>query len=250
MASDLILFGLFIGFLVYKVLIQAETKTENNKKYRPPTTALFDPGLQFVSQELRNEPPLPMIEWFIQPSIQVSFTRILSYIKRDFIDSWTSIVSPKNTSISIRTYRGMLLSLYQLKLRIEKFDLVNFVAAQVVPLAMEHLQEYKKAEAASRTVTVVQPKSINQFEFILLQRYKNGELHQAVRHDEDTEKNYLRAVVKSILPFIFPDLENGSDIVSTILREVLVCNILHPIIKTLSDPDYINQTIDTFVNND
>jgi hypothetical protein len=55
------------------------------------------------------------------------------------------------------------------------------------------------------------------------------------------ELGYLRLAGEKILAALLPPKEAKSRIIVTLLREILVCKVLQPIIEQLSDPDTMNQ---------
>jgi hypothetical protein len=55
------------------------------------------------------------------------------------------------------------------------------------------------------------------------------------------ELGYLRLAGEKILAALLPPKEARSRIIVTLLREILVCRVLQPVIEQLSDPDTMNQ---------
>ena len=62
--------------------------------------------------------------------------------------------------------------------------------------------------------------------------------------DPDIEKTYLRSIAKKIIPSLVAESESSSAFLSVVLREILVNSILFPIVNSIADPDYLNQTIE------
>lgn len=61
-------------------------------------------------------------------------------------------------------------------------------------------------------------------------------------------QDYLRKVVEKILPLVLPEKEIGSRVVGVIVREIVACAILSPILAMLAVPDTWNQLVVALVS--
>ena len=80
-----------------------------------------------------------------------------------------------------------------------------------------------------------------------------GKLHPAVENLSSTftkqsEENHLRELVEKALPSILPEKEGQSRAVKIVVREIVACSVLYPIMEMLSDPDFWNRQIDQVVS--
>ena len=98
-------------------------------------------------------------------------------------------------------------------------------------------------------------KKINQVEHLLANRYtsKGGRLYQAVENfsttfTRQTEEAHIRQLVDKALPFILPPKEQNSKTLRIVIREILACSVLYPIIEMVTDLDFWNKTIDQVVS--
>ena len=81
---------------------------------------------------------------------------------------------------------------------------------------------------------------------------KYDNLHRALSSgsafDPETERTHIRSLVKKIIPSLLAESESSSLFISVVVREILVNNILFPLVNMIADPDYLNQTIEVFVS--
>jgi sorting nexin-25 len=73
-------------------------------------------------------------------------------------------------------------------------------------------------------------------------------LHPAIltlslMHTRQMEEAHLHMIVSAILPHILPKKEVQSCAVYIVMREIIACAILYPVMETLSDPSFWNKII-------
>lgn len=129
--------------------------------------------------------------------------------------------------------------------RFEKMDMVHFILYKMLPVFTMHLQEVAKAERLSRGENI----SLDFTENDLIRIYRGGKVHQAISLKESqaqvqVEQAYLRKLFKPIIPLLLPKNEGDVKIITVLLREILVCKIIQPVIETLADSDFWNLMFD------
>ena len=62
-----------------------------------------------------------------------------------------------------------------------------------------------------------------------------------------TEEAHLRQLVAKALPFVLPEKEGQSRVLKLVVREIVACAVLYPVMEMLSDPDFWNKAIDQVV---
>lgn len=95
-----------------------------------------------------------------------------------------------------------------------------------------------------------------ELDLLLANRYAAGgpgKLHPAVANlsstfTKQTEENHLRNLIDKALPSILPEKEAQSKAIRIVVREIVSCSVLYPIVEMLSDPDFWNQRIDEVVS--
>ncbi|KAI1041175.1 hypothetical protein LB505_002552 [Fusarium chuoi] len=58
------------------------------------------------------------------------------------------------------------------------------------------------------------------------------------------QQDYLRSLVAKIVPKVLPENMLSSRAVSIIIREIVACAVLFPVIQLLSEPDTWNQLME------
>jgi len=91
------------------------------------------------------------------------------------------------------------------------------------------------------------------------QQSRHHHLHQECIGFGELEKCYLRRLITGIVPTILNDGDSNTrsewdnKLVRLLIREILVCKVLGPLMATISDPDWWNQVIvqwaDTLIPN-
>jgi sorting nexin-25 len=131
-----------------------------------------------------------------------------------------------------------------------------------LPLLTLHLEKCRVAEKAvhgngktrdnGSSGGAPLPPDSDEADLFLATRYaqetQSKKLHPAVdtasTNLRPAEDAWLRQVVESILPHILPEQEYESEAVRIMVREVVACAVMIPILETLCDPDFWNRLID------
>ncbi|KAI8092564.1 PXA domain-containing protein [Halteromyces radiatus] len=183
--------------------------------------------------------------------ISNTFNELVSYIIRDFIQSWFNNVSPPNEqSFPLSVDHIIRSAAFALKRRLEQVDTMSVLLNRLVPRITAHISEFRAAEVAlrgrflERSVT-----ESDELDLLLASHYSGGKLHPALTTSaattKPTEVAYLRQVVDRILPKLLDADQVNCAPVRVIVREITTCALLQPIMNMLADPDFWNQTIDT-----
>jgi len=127
------------------------------------------------------------------------------------------------------------------------------VSTSLVPIFTSHLHDHRAAVVelrlkhmkASGDAGLTESEELDR---LLFQAFRGGRLHRAVSKSGsmDSELNYLRQVVSLVLPLICPKKEFSSPSSRLMLRELIVCKVLHPMLTQFADTDYINQYLEYF----
>ncbi|XRM41624.1 tRNA (guanine-N(7)-)-methyltransferase (tRNA(m7G46)-methyltransferase) [Aspergillus tubingensis] len=175
---------------------------------------------------------------------------LLSFATRDFIASWYQHISPNPTFVNevdhtIRTAIG------NLRDRLLAEDLVSLVVSRIFPVLTSHLKEFEVAERLVRgrnlTRNVTESEELD---IAIASKYREGNLHPAamlsLSDQKLLEQEYLRKIAVGLLPQLFPESVLNSRIVSVLIREIVACAVLFPLVSVLSDPDTWNQLMEAY----
>ncbi|KAJ5761913.1 uncharacterized protein N7511_005295 [Penicillium nucicola] len=175
---------------------------------------------------------------------------LLSFITRDFVSSWYHNISP-NPTFANEIDRTIRVALESFRDRLVAEDLVSLVVSRVFPILTTHLKEFDIAERSvrgrnlSRNVT-----ESEELDLAVANKYREGRLHPAVAlslsDQKSVQQEYLRKIAVGLLPQLFPENVLKSRIVSVLIREIISCAVLLPIVTALSDPDTWNQLVEAY----
>ena len=184
--------------------------------------------------------------------ISGALDELLGLVVRDFVSSWYSNIS-KNPVFSNEVDRTIRLALVSVQDRLLRIDITEVVTTRIVPILTTHFRDFYEAERSvrgknlSRNVT-----ESEELDLAIASKYKDGKLHQAASlaysDTKMVQQEHLRALVKDLLPNMLPDniLESGA--VAILVKELVSCAVLFPIVQMLSDPDTWNQIMEGYVS--
>lgn len=197
-------------------------------------------------QSYEKKPLYP--ESFIVSS---AFDELLDLIVRDFVKSWYSNIS-KNPVFSNEVDKTIRLALVAIRDRFLAVDITETVTTRIVPILTSHFKEFYEAERSirgkhlNRSVT-----ESEELDLAIASKYNEGKLHPAasLAHSDMkmVQQGYLRDLVKDLLPTVLPQSVLASGAVSVIIKELVACAVLTPVLQLLSDPDTWNQLMEAYV---
>ncbi|KAI0778795.1 PXA domain-containing protein [Trametes elegans] len=186
------------------------------------------------------------------PVVSAAINDILILIVRDFVLVWYKEISSSPsfpTAVSSTLHSAM----ERLLQRSTNLDLSALVVKRILPKVTSHIEQFRQSEVALRGAGLERKLTQSEeLDLLLASRYAargGGKLHQAVDNLSSTftkqsEENHLRELVEKALPHILPEKEAGSRAVKIVVREIVACSVLYPIMEMLADPDFWNRMID------
>lgn len=193
-----------------------------------------------------TKPPLDIDS----PRVSEAVDGLLDLILRDFVRSWYSSIS-RNPSFSNEVDKVIRSALASLLESLRHKDFAELVTGRFVPILNAHFHDFYEAEKAvrgkklNRSVT-----ESEELDLAIASKFRDGRLHPAASLSfPDTkmvQQDYLRSLATRILPRILPESMHSSRAVSIIVREIVSCAILSPILQLLADPDTWNQVMENY----
>ncbi|KAG0649566.1 RNA methyltransferase [Hyphodiscus hymeniophilus] len=175
---------------------------------------------------------------------------LLELIIRDFVNSWYLGIS-KNPVFTNEVDKTIRLALVSIRDRLLEVDIVEVVTTRFIPIITAHFRDFYDAERAirgkhlNRSVT-----ESEELDLAIAAKYKDGKLHPAASLAySDTklvQQEYLRSVVQDLLPEVLPESVTMSRAVAVLIKELVACAILSPVMQLLSDPDTWNQLMEAY----
>ncbi|KAG9575316.1 intermediate filament, regulator of G-protein signaling, partial [Aureobasidium melanogenum] len=112
-----------------------------------------------------------------------------------------------------------------------------------------HMRDFYNAERIVRGKNLSRDMTESEeLDLAIAAKFRDGKLHPAAALAfSDTkllQQTHLRRLVAKILPLVMPEYMKTSAAVTTLVKEIVACAVLTPIILMLSDPDFFNQLIE------
>jgi sorting nexin-25 len=188
--------------------------------------------------------------WESSTAISTKLGKLVDYLLRDFVKSWYIKISP-SYGFTTEVDRVIRLALRNIACKTADLDLAEVLVTRVIPILNNHFKSFAEAERAVRgrnlNVNITEPEELD---IAITARYRDGRLHPAASLGPATQnallQQHLRKVVEKVLKEILPNDMTTSDAVLVLIREILACAVLQPVIQALSDPDVLNQIIEGY----
>ncbi|KAI7875789.1 hypothetical protein K492DRAFT_240110 [Lichtheimia hyalospora FSU 10163] len=250
---SLVVFNIFILFIYVKYFLSPSKQPQHDfVPLRFTTSTAWAAHQQQRSREQQSSSCISIApEW---TQVSDAFDELVSYVLRDFIDYWFAYVAgPHEQSFKVAIDRIIRETVLALKQRIMDADLFSILVNRLVPIMTQHIAEFRAAEISLRGKSL--ERSVTQsdeLDLLLASQFRGGRLHPAlttaaVTTTRPTEVDHLRHMIQKILPLVHKDLSNDQGPVSVIIRELVSCAVLQPVLDMVADPDYWNQTIDSYL---
>ncbi|KAL5408017.1 hypothetical protein PMIN03_006799 [Paraphaeosphaeria minitans] len=190
--------------------------------------------------------PLYPASFVVSDSIDV----LLGLILRDFVKSWYGNISKSPTFVN-EVDRAVRAALGEIRDRLLAVDTVEIAVSRMIPLITEHLRAAHEAESVvrgkklSRNVT-----ESEELDMAIAAKYKDGRLHPAASlaysNTKLNQQQHLRSIVARLLPSIMPENMTTSPAVNVLIKEIVACAVLSPVMQMLADPDTWNQLMEGY----
>ncbi|GAA5809018.1 hypothetical protein MFLAVUS_002420 [Mucor flavus] len=186
--------------------------------------------------------------------IQDSFDQLMQLVVRDFIQSWFIKITGQITEQSLPYAVDHIIrsAAAEISNRLENTDLLLVILNKIIPKVTSHISEFHMAEISLRGKSL--ERSVTQsdeLDLLLASRFRHGKLHGALTTaavtTKPTEIAYLRHLIERVLPLVIEKKELQSGPVRVVIREIISNSVLQPVLDMVADPDFWNQTIDTYL---
>ncbi|THH21219.1 hypothetical protein EW146_g282 [Bondarzewia mesenterica] len=187
------------------------------------------------------------------PVVSAAVNDILIMIVRDFVLTWYKEIS-SSPSFPTAVSSTLHASLERLLAKISTLDLSAIVVKRILPKITSHIEQFRDSEMALRGAGLERRLTQSEeLDMLLASRYAGkggGKLHSAVDNlsssfTKQAEETHLRQLVDTALPFILPERESRSKALRIVVREIVACSVMYPLMDMFADPDFWNRTIDS-----
>ncbi|KAG7099671.1 hypothetical protein E1B28_001496 [Marasmius oreades] len=187
------------------------------------------------------------------PMVSSAINDILIMMVRDFVLTWYREIS-SSPSFPVAVSSVLHDSLSTLLNRAAGIDLSALVVKRILPKITEHIELFRQSEVALRGAGLERRLTQSEeLDLLLASKYASGrdtaKLHPAIENlstsfTRQTEELHLRQLIDKALPFILPEKERKSKALKIVVREIVACAVLYPVMEMVSDPDTWNKAID------
>ncbi|KAJ7675316.1 PhoX domain-containing protein [Mycena rosella] len=186
------------------------------------------------------------------PVLSGAINDILIMIVRDFVLTWYKDLSA-SPSFPLAVSSVLHKSLENILDRAAGIDLSELVVKRILPKVTAHIEQFRQSEVALRGAGLERRLTQSEeLDLLLASRYTSkggGKLHPSVDNlsttfTKQTEETHLRSLVEKALPFVLPEKEGRSKVLKLVVREIVACAVLYPVMEMVSDPDFWNKAID------
>ncbi|PWN49696.1 hypothetical protein IE53DRAFT_131244 [Violaceomyces palustris] len=186
---------------------------------------------------------------------------LIELVMRDFVRRWHTPLASGTEEPPLADSAPEFTAAVEIKMRqalatllgmASKVDFATLGVRQLLPLVTQHFENFRKAESEFRGAA--RPASARslaneEMDLFLASKYGNGKLHDALGdtaslNTKPSEQAFLRKVADRLVRAVMPRPELHSRAVLVVVREVMACTIMFPIIDMLSDPDFWNALLD------
>ncbi|TFY71329.1 hypothetical protein EVG20_g1671 [Dentipellis fragilis] len=259
--SPLILLALLLLFLVAHIIVGHLLDTRRRPVRKPltnaarplafSTPAAWQAVLTRAQWSFKPPQSLPPI-YPDSPVISATVNDILIMIVRDFVLTWYTDIS-SSPSFPTAVSSTLHSSLERFLARLATMDLSAILVKRILPKITAHVEQFRESEVALRGAGLERRLTQSEeLDMLLASRYAGkggGKLHPAVDNlsssfTKQAEEAHLKQLVENALPFILPEKEANSKVFKLVVREIVSCSVLYPLMDMFADPDFWNRTID------
>ncbi|KAL1967527.1 hypothetical protein VTN77DRAFT_3042 [Rasamsonia byssochlamydoides] len=239
--------------LLSVILLTIRSKSNDERRRQTsPTVAFLSPDnwRKEVDNYRKNAAYEPSSLYSQSFVVSEGIDELLRLVSRDFISSWYRNISSSPVFVH-EVDKALRIALGNLRDRLLSEDLVSIVVSRIVPILTTHLKEFDRAERAvrgrnlNRNVT-----ESEELDLAIASKYREGRLHPAVAvsfsDQRSLQQEHLRKIVVGLLPQLLPENLLNSRAVAVLIKEIVACAVLFPVVTLLSDPDTWNQLIETY----
>ncbi|KAL8917172.1 MAG: hypothetical protein Q9172_005964 [Xanthocarpia lactea] len=248
--------GFLFAILASGAIGALTVKKKHNALRRPvpsPNTVAFtkpDRWQQSIGwlseQALYKRDPLYPPSFVISESLD----GLLDWLLRDLVSSWYQHIT-KSPSFVHSIDSAVRSSLIDIRRRVFVVDPVEVGVSRIVPIITRHLKDFYEAERAVRGKNLNRNVAeLEDLDLAIAAKYKDGKLHPAASLSypdlKIVQQEYIRKIVVRLLPQVVPENIIKSRAVSVLIKEIVSCSVIAPLLQLLSDPDVWNQLLEAY----
>ncbi|XP_022080022.1 sorting nexin-13-like isoform X2 [Acanthaster planci] len=166
---------------------------------------------------------------------------------RDYIHPWYHHLSDEGQFL-YEVRQCTQSCIINLATKSKEVDWVHFFTRTMVDDFATHVRMFRRAQDKVKKSSLPKdssepPPSLESIFFDFEVEMENDICRELISMNEDKELEYLQSVGEILLFLLVPDTDFRCKPFRLLMREIIVCEGVRPLIDMVTDPDYINQTI-------
>ncbi|KAF2267000.1 hypothetical protein CC78DRAFT_614457 [Lojkania enalia] len=240
------------AWLILTTAWRKESRHVADHYYGPRHVAFLAPAKWKAEREALTKRSAYMMEPLYPTSFVISdsIDVLIGLILRDFVKGWYGNISKSPTFVN-EVDRAVRAALGEIRDRILAVDMVETVVSKIIPMITEHLRASYEAERVVRgrklSLNVTESEELD---MAIAAKYKDGRLHPAASlaysNTKIIQQQHLRSIVTRLLPKVMPKNMTTSPAVNVLVKELVACAVLAPVMQMLADPDTWNQLMEGY----
>ncbi|XP_022763321.1 uncharacterized protein LOC111308904 isoform X2 [Durio zibethinus] len=176
------------------------------------------------------------------PMVEAAVNEFIDKILRDFVvDLWYSEITSDREAPELM--RAVILdAIGEISVRLKEINVVDLLTRDVVDLIGDHLDLFRRNQAAIGVDVMVTLSSEERDERLKHHLIVSEELHPALISPE-SEYKVIQRLIGGVLAIVLRPREAQCPLVRTIAREIVTCSVVQPLLN-LASPGYINEVIE------
>ncbi|XP_024966066.1 uncharacterized protein LOC112506288 [Cynara cardunculus var. scolymus] len=199
--------------------------------------------LSVNDSRLSTLPPLPKWKRKIDsPVVEAAMEDFVKKLLQEFVvDLWYSDITPDKEAPQL--IHAILMDVFaEISTRVKDINLVDMLTRDVVDLVGDHLELFRKNQAAIGREVMVTLSSDERDERLKHHLMTSKELHPALISPE-SEYKFLKRIMGGVLAAVLRPREAQCPLVRCIARELITCLIMEPVMRFAS-PGHINELLE------
>ncbi|XP_033110203.1 sorting nexin-25-like isoform X2 [Anneissia japonica] len=162
----------------------------------------------------------------ISRAMDKAIKEVFDLVVQDFIMVWYRDLGKDYTTFISALEDDMWELITNLVIRLQKVDMVRFMALDVTEKLCDHFRELRETSPSTEGGGKLQP----------------FQLHPCLKSDI-AETEFLREATEVLLVLLLPERIASSETARHVIREIVTCSVIKPAIDTLCSPSYVNNTL-------
>lgn len=182
--------------------------------------------------------------------ISESIDDLLDMVLQDYVSSWYSRISSSPCFVH-EIDKAIRVALMDIRERMGSKDLVELGVSRIVPLITRHLKDFYDAERAVKGINLSRIMTDSEeLDIAIARKYRDGALHRAASLRfadlKIVQQEHIKEIVVRLIPTVLPKSMVRSRVVVVLVKEIISCALISPLMQILSDPDFWNQFLEAY----